>query len=83
MSELRALHATGKHTYGLDMSGSGGVTDMERVGVIEALVVKRQMLQSAAEAAEVILRVDSILKAAPRQRRADQPGAHGGAGHIC
>jgi T-complex protein 1 subunit beta len=83
VSELRALHATGKHSYGLDMSGNGGVTDMQRLGVIEALVVKRQMLQSAAEAAEVILRVDSIVKAAPRKRRADQPGAHGGGGHIC
>lgn len=30
--------------------------------------VKRQVLLSATEAAEMILRVDEIIKAAPRQR---------------
>ena len=35
------------------------------------LQVKRQVLISASEAAEMILRVDDIIKAAPRKRTED------------
>lgn len=44
----------------------GAIADMGMLGVIESFQVKRQVLLSAAEAAEVILRVDDIIKAAPR-----------------
>lgn len=44
----------------------GAIADMGALGVIESFQVKRQVLLSAAEAAEVILRVDDIIKAAPR-----------------
>lgn len=40
--------------------------DMAVLDVRESFQVKRQVLLSAAEAAEVILRVDNIIKAAPR-----------------
>ena len=40
--------------------------DMSCLGVTESFLVKRQMLLSAAEAAEMILRVDNIIKAEPR-----------------
>lgn len=68
VSQLRALHAQGLHTMGLDMA-AGRVGDMEALGVIESLKLKRQVLMSAAEAAEMIIRVDDILKCAPRQRK--------------
>lgn len=42
------------------------IADMASLGVVESFQVKRQVLLSAAEAAEVILRVDDIIKAAPR-----------------
>ena len=42
------------------------VGDMESLGITESFLVKRQVLLSAAEAAEMILRVDDIIKAAPR-----------------
>ena len=45
---------------------NGCVGDMIELGVIESFQVKRQVLVSAAEAAEMILRVDDILKSAPR-----------------
>ena len=48
--------------------------DMIDLGITESLRVKRQMLCSAAEAAEMILRVDDIVKARPRQRQPD--GCH-------
>ena len=37
-------------------------------GVYESFKVKNQVLMSATEAAEMILRVDDIIKSAPRQR---------------
>lgn len=44
----------------------GTIGDMAALGVTESFQVKRQVLLSAAEAAEMILRVDDIIKAAPR-----------------
>ncbi|XP_077121379.1 T-complex protein 1 subunit beta isoform X5 [Ranitomeya variabilis] len=70
VSQLRAAHSEGKATYGLDMR-NGIIGDMEEVGITESFQVKRQVLLSAAEAAEVILRVDNIIKAAPRKRVPD------------
>ena len=40
--------------------------DMVELGITESFKVKSQVLLSAAEAAEMILRVDNIVKAAPR-----------------
>ena len=45
---------------------NGVIGDMQEMGITEAFIVKQQMLLSAAEAAEMILRVDDIIKAAPR-----------------
>jgi T-complex protein 1 subunit beta len=39
-----------------------------QLGIFEAFKVKNAALLSATEAAEMILRVDDIIKAAPRQR---------------
>ncbi|KAL1459189.1 hypothetical protein WDU94_011196 [Cyamophila willieti] len=71
VSELRASHASGKATAGLDMD-QGKVGDMSELGITESYVVKRQVLTSASEAAEMILRVDNIIKAAPRKRTEDR-----------
>ncbi|XP_064487887.1 T-complex protein 1 subunit beta-like isoform X2 [Ornithodoros turicata] len=70
VSELRAAHSTGHSSYGINMN-EAKVDDMAKLGVTEALVVKRQVLLSAAEAAEMIIRVDNIIKCAPRQRQPD------------
>jgi T-complex protein 1 subunit beta len=67
VSQLRASHAAGKSTYGLDMY-NGTIGDMEELGVRESYKSKLQSLLSASEAAEMILRVDDIVKAAPRRR---------------
>lgn len=50
----------------------GKISCMKKLGIIESLAVKRQVLLSAAEAAEMILRVDDILRAAPRKRVRDR-----------
>ena len=67
VTSLRAAHAAGRSTTGLDMY-NGEVADMIELGVRESFKSKLQVLSSAAEAAEMILRVDDIIKCAPRQR---------------
>ena len=52
----------------LDMD-VGIVGDMAELGITESLRCKRQMLVSASEAGEMILRVDNIIKATPRRER--------------
>jgi len=67
VAQLRAAHYEGKNTYGLDMY-NGKIDCMRKLGITESLKLKRQVLLSASEAAEMILRVDDILRCAPRQR---------------
>lgn len=50
----------------------GKVGCMRKLGITESWAVKRQVVLSASEAAEMILRVDNILKAAPRKRVQDR-----------
>lgn len=54
----------------LDMK-HGTLGCMKAIGITESFAVKRQVLVSAVEAAEMILRVDCIIKAAPRKRVED------------
>lgn len=70
IARLRAEHAKGEKTMGLNMD-LGKIACMKKLGITESYVVKRQVLLSASEAAEMILRVDNILKAAPRRRGPD------------
>lgn len=46
----------------------GIVDDMNVLGVTECFRVKEQAVISASEAAEMILRVDEIIRCAPRKR---------------
>lgn len=71
ISELKAAHNSGRNTMGLNMD-KGELGDMQALGITESFVVKRQVLLSASEAAELILRVDDIIKAAPRRRDEDR-----------
>jgi T-complex protein 1 subunit beta len=71
VSQLRAGHNQGKTTLGIDMD-KGIVADMSSLGVLESYRVKYAMLNSASEAAEMIIRVDDIIKSAPRQRVPDR-----------
>jgi len=70
ISQLRAMHSSGNHRFGLNMD-IGQVEDVQKLGITESFHLKRQVLLSASEAAEMILRVDDIIKAAPRQRARD------------
>ncbi|KAI9483623.1 MAG: T-complex protein 1 subunit beta [Benjaminiella poitrasii] len=68
VSQLRAAHYEDRKTAGLDMV-NGEVADVRELGITESFKLKKQVLLSASEAAEMILRVDNIIRCAPRQRQ--------------
>jgi thermosome len=67
---LRSQHEKGVKSAGLDMD-TGKAVDMLNLGVVEPLKVKTQAIQSAAEAAVMILRIDDVI--------ASKSGGPGGA----
>lgn len=67
VQNLRGQVANGEVESGLNMF-TGKVGNMKELGITECLRVKEQALVSATEAAEMILRVDDIVKCAPRKR---------------
>ncbi len=73
--DLRAAHEKSPY-MGLNVF-TGDVTDMKEAGVIEPKRVKKQAIQSAAEAAEMILRIDDVI-ASTRSSEPDMGGMPGG-----
>jgi len=65
--ELRAAHEQGKVSYGINLF-NGKVADAFEMGVIEPLKVKTQAIKSAAEAAEMILRIDDVIAASKLEK---------------
>ena len=74
--ELKAAHERGEKTAGLDVY-SGKIVDMWQRGVIEPLRTKRQVVESATEAAVMILRIDDVIMS---KRETLPPGGAGGGG---
>jgi thermosome len=64
---LRAEHDKGNVGIGVDVL-DGGVKDMFELGVIEPLKVKTQAIKSAADAAEMILRIDDVISASKLEK---------------
>ncbi|SEW18748.1 thermosome subunit alpha [Halobacterium jilantaiense] len=60
--DLRSQHDGGDTAAGLD-AYTGEVVDMESDGVVEPLRVKTQAIESATEAATMILRIDDVIAA--------------------
>jgi len=67
VSRLRAAHYKGEKDAGLDMD-IGAIGSMLEKGVTESYKLKRQVVISATEAAEMIMRTDDILRSTPRRR---------------
>ena len=59
---LRAAHEKGNRWHGLDVA-RGEIVDMYRGGVIEPTLLKSQAIKSAAEVAEMVLRIDDVVVA--------------------
>jgi len=69
---LKAAHERGEKNAGLDVY-TGKIVDMRANNVIEPLRTKRQAVESAAEAAIMILKIDDVI-AAQRGAPAPPPG---------
>ncbi|WVR03360.1 T-complex protein 1 subunit gamma [Kwoniella sp. DSM 27419] len=76
LTELRAKHAEGHSTFGVD-GETGKVVDMKEYGLLESASVKIQTLKTAIESATLLLRVDDIVSA---RRPGEEAGAGGGGG---
>jgi len=73
VSQLRSAHEKGQKSMGLNMQ-TGKIGDVRELKIYESYKSKSQSLISAHEAAEMILRVDEIIRAAPRQRQDPRGG---------
>ncbi len=73
---LRSGHEKGVKASGLDMD-TGEPVDMLKLGVVEPLRVKTQAINSAAEAAVMILRIDDVI-ASKSGGPGGMPGGPGG-----
>uniref|UniRef100_A0A914HJC1 T-complex protein 1 subunit beta n=1 Tax=Globodera rostochiensis TaxID=31243 RepID=A0A914HJC1_GLORO len=71
ISHVRAEHSKGNRQFGIDVE-NGRMGDVFELGVLESYNVKLGVLCSGAEAAEQLLRVDCIIKCAPRPRTKDR-----------
>ncbi|GME70616.1 unnamed protein product [Ambrosiozyma monospora] len=60
LSQLRAKHANGETTWGVD-GESGKIVDMEEYGIWEPEVIKQQSAKTSIESASMLLRVDDIV----------------------
>ncbi|MFN7105733.1 MAG: thermosome subunit alpha [Pyrobaculum sp.] len=67
IAELRRRHDNGENVAGVDVHG-GKVSDMAILNVWDPLLVKKQIIKSAVEAAIMLLRIDDIIAAgAPKK----------------
>ncbi|PGH19652.1 T-complex protein 1 subunit beta [Polytolypa hystricis UAMH7299] len=69
VTRLRQAINNGMTSSGLDLlKPGGGIADMRELGVLESYKLKKAVVSSASEAAELLLRVDNIIRSAPRRR---------------
>ncbi len=74
LTELKAKHDKGEAMAGLNVN-TGRAEDMWAKGVIEPLKIKTQAIQSASEAAIMLLRIDDVISAS-KLSKGGMPGTH-------
>ncbi|HDJ27399.1 MAG: thermosome subunit [Thermoplasmata archaeon] len=62
--KLKEEHMKGNVSYGIDVV-NGRIEDMEKMGVLEPYLVAKQVIDSATDAAIMILRIDDVIAAKP------------------
>ncbi|MEE9115699.1 MAG: thermosome subunit beta, partial [Thermoplasmata archaeon] len=78
--DLRKAHKKGRKHAGINVI-SGGLLDMKRNNVIEPIRVGRQAIESATDAAVMILRIDDVI-ASKGGESPPMPGGPGGMGGM-
>jgi chaperonin GroEL (HSP60 family) len=77
LSELRSKHEKGEIWAGIEVN-DGKVKDMKQTEVFEPLSVKKQIIKSATEAAQMILKIDDVIAAGKTKVPPMPPGGGGG-----
>ncbi|KAI0757901.1 hypothetical protein BC629DRAFT_1598225 [Irpex lacteus] len=67
LTELRAKHANGEHSWGIN-GDTSKIVDMKEYGLYESASVKIQTFKTAIEAARVLLRVEDVVQATRKDR---------------
>ena len=75
--ELRKAHKGGQKNAGVNLN-TGKVEDMAKLNIIEPYRVGRQEIESATEAAIMILRIDDVIAAKDFSKGGRAPGGPGG-----
>lgn len=73
LSQLRAAHEKGQKWAGVNVF-DGKVEDMTKLNVYEPLAVKKQIIKSATEAANMILKIDDIISSSKMKTPPMPPG---------
>ena len=73
LSELRARHEKGEKWAGIEVQ-EGKVQNMSKIGVFEPIMVKKQIIKSATEAASMILKIDDVIAAGKMKAPPTPPG---------
>ncbi len=60
ITQLRSKQNSGEYHTGIDVI-NGIVTDFKKLGIVEPLKVKEQIIKSATETANMILRIDNVV----------------------
>ncbi|XP_054286470.1 T-complex protein 1 subunit gamma-like [Macrosteles quadrilineatus] len=72
LTALRAKHATGGTTWGIN-GETGAIVDMKELGIWEPLSVKLQVYKTAVETAILLLRIDDIVSGSKKKDRDGAP----------
>jgi chaperonin GroEL (HSP60 family) len=81
ISELRAQHEKGIVWAGVNID-EGKAKDMTKLDVYEPLVVKKQIIKSATEAATLLLKIDDVIASGKSSAPPMPPGGPGGYGGM-
>lgn len=74
LTALRAKHATGGSTWGIN-GETGELVDMKDLGIWDPLAVKLQVLKTAVETAILLLRIDDIVSGSKKKSDDGAPSA--------
>lgn len=74
LTALRAKHATGGTTWGIN-GETGELADMKDLGIWDPLAVKLQVLKTAVETAILLLRIDDIVSGSKKKSDDGAPNA--------
>ena len=72
--KLRSMHSQGFKNAGVNVIEGKVEEDMTRINVYEPILVKKQVIKSASEAAISILKIDDVIAAAPPKKKEKKKG---------